>query len=295
MDWTRTPPLSQLRAFEAAARAGGLSAAARELNVTHAAVGQQIRKLEAALGARLAYRRGRGLALTEEGRRLGARLTDAFTMMAAAAEEVARRAEERPVRISLTPSFSAHWLGPRLSRFRAAHPEIELMLHPSAAVVDLVAGGFDLAIRFGAGAWPGLRAEPLLASPHVVAAAATLIAGKTLRHPRDLLELPWIQETGVDEWRVWLAEHGVAVPRKRDVLHMPGDMAVAAIRRGEGVGLTARALVAEDLAAGRLVALFDASEDGRTGYHIVWPEGPLRPPAAAVAAWLRAQGDGGAA
>lgn len=290
MDWSRTPPLSQLRAFEAAARTGGLSAAARELNVTHAAVGQQIRKLETALGVRLAYRQGRGLALTEDGRRLGARLTEAFALMGQAVASLAQEAAERPVRISLTPSFSAHWLGPRLSAFRGAHPEIELMLHPSTELVDLVVGGFDMAIRFGAGSWPGLRAERLLASPHVVVAAATLLKGRRIEQPSDLLALPWIQEIGLDEWRVWLAQHGVAVGAKRDVLHMPGDMAVAAIRRGDGVGLTARALIAEDLGAGRLQTLFEDPKD--TGYYITWPEGPLRPAAEAVVAWLRSQGDG---
>lgn len=294
MDLSNLPPLSMLRAFEAAARCGGLSAAGRELNVTHAAIGQQIKKLEARLGVMLARREGRGLALTPEGRRLADRLSDGFATFKSALDELGAAAESAPVKISLTPMFSAYWLAPRIGAFREAHPMIELMLHPSADLVDLIGEGFDFGIRFGAGpeVWPGVDGEQLVATHHVIAAAPTLLRGSPVRTPEDLLALPWIQETGTDEWRVWLSSRGVSVEGKRDVLHMPGFMAVGAIRAGQGVGLVARALVERDLAAGELVALFDDADadtpKGRQmGYYLVWPKGTLRAQAQAVVAWLR--------
>ncbi|MEL6978788.1 MAG: LysR family transcriptional regulator [Pseudomonadota bacterium] len=289
MEWSALPPLSQLRAFEAAARLGGLSAAGAELNVTHAAVGQQIRKLEMRLGHPLARREGRGLAITPEGRLLAAQLTEAFEKMRAALAAFEEEARERPVRITLTPMFSASWLAPRIGAFRNAHPMIELMLNPTPETVDIVAGGYDLAIRYGVGDWPGLESEPLLASHHMVAASPSLLKGREVKTPHDLLGLPWIQEAGTDEWGVWLASHGVErAGEKRDVLHLPGNMTLDAIRGGQGVGMIARALVEDDIAAGRLVLLFEDDRGAETtGYHLVRRPGPLREPAAKVADWLR--------
>jgi LysR family glycine cleavage system transcriptional activator len=286
MDWSRMPPLSMLRAFEAAARTGGFTAAGRELNVTHAAVAQQVRGLEARLGVTLMRREGRGLALTVEGRRLAEGLGEGLGIMRRAVAEVAGQ-DDGPVRVTLTPSFSAHWLMPRVARFREAHPEVELLFSPSAEVVDLARGEFDLGIRFGAGGWPGLEDRLLVSSALVVVAAPSLLARHRVAEPADLARLPWVQETGTDEWRSWLGAHGVEVGDKRDVLHLPGFHALAALREGQGVGLTARVFVEEDVAAGRLVALFeDEPGRARTGYHLVRRRGAMRPSVAAFVRWL---------
>ena len=280
MNWSDLPPLTMLRAFEAAARHGGFSAAGRELNVTHAAVGQQVRGLEERLGVTLMRREGRGLALTAEGERLAATLREGVgTLVAGAAE--------RPVQVTTTTAFAAGWLAPRLGIFRAEHPEIEMMLNPTVQVVDLARSEYDLAIRYGAGTWDGLVAEPLFVSPKVVVGTPALVGATPVETPADLLRYPWIQELGVEEWRVWLAEHGVAYGEKRDVLHLPGHMAVEALRTGQGIGFIARVLVEADLAAGRLVALFETSETETVGYHLVRRPGRMRPDAAAFADWLR--------
>jgi LysR family glycine cleavage system transcriptional activator len=280
------PPLSMLRAFEAAARTGGFTAAGRELNVTHAAVAQHVRGLEARLGIALMRREGRGLVLTVEGRRLAEGLGDGLETMRRAVAEVAG-ADDGPVRVTLTPSFSAHWLMPRVAAFREAHPEVELLFSPSAEVVDLARGEFDLAVRFGAGGWPGLEETLLLTSALVVVASPGLLARHPVAEPADLARLPWVQETGTDEWRSWLAAHGVEVGDKRDVLHLPGFHALAALREGQGVGLTARMFVEQDLAEGRLVALFeDEPARKRTGYFLVRRRGAMRPSVAAFARWL---------
>ncbi|MEM9782322.1 MAG: LysR substrate-binding domain-containing protein [Pseudomonadota bacterium] len=287
MSLSPLPPLTMLRAFEAAVRLGGFSAAGRELNVTHAAVAQQVRALEARLGIALMHRGGRGMAATPSGERLALGLARGLDAMRRAVETVEAEAAEQPVRVTLTPAFSAHWLLPRVGGFRASHPGIELLLSPSVDVVDLTEGGFDLAIRFGTGQWRDHDVRLLIASAHAVVATPALLARHPVEAPEDLLALPWVQEIGTEEWAVWLAARGVETAGKRDILHLPGFMAVAAMRAGEGVGLTARTFVEQDIAEGRLVALFDQHGPVRTGYHLVRPPGPLRPAVAAFIGWLQ--------
>jgi LysR family glycine cleavage system transcriptional activator len=176
MDWSEIPPLSMLRAFEAAARGGGFSAAGRELNVTHAAVAQQVRGLERRLGVALMRREGRGLSLTPEGRRLAEGLGAGFETMRGALEALAAEAADRPVRATLTPSFASNWLMPRLGGFRARHPEVELLLNPSSEVVDLRRGDYDVGVRFGKGVWPGLETEKLASTSIALVATPALLA-----------------------------------------------------------------------------------------------------------------------
>ena len=286
MDPFLLPPLSMLRAFEAAARRGGFSAAGRELNVTHAAVAQQVRKLEHHLGVKLMRRDGRGVSLTREGEQLAGRLAGAFGAMQAAIQEVTTASAERPVTITLTPAFSATWLIPRMTSFRAAHPNIEVMLSPTIDLIDMETSDIDIAIRFGAGHWPGLLAAPLLSSPVAMVAHPDLLARHPVQVPADLLGLPWVQETGTGELKIWLEEHGVNVAQKTDVLHLPGYLAVDALRTGQGAGLTARAFVEADIEAGRLISLFDDAQDNDTGYYVAHRDEPLRQTVKDVIAWL---------
>ncbi len=282
------PSLSSLRAFEAAARNHSFSAAGRELNVTHVAVGQQVRRLEETLGVTLVIRHPRGLELTPEGARLSARLVEGFGIMRAAVAEVADMHSDRPLRVTLTPMFAANWLMPRLGEFRAEHPDIELMLNPTPGSVDLQREDYELAIRYGAGDWPGLEAEPFIPARFLIVAARELVEGQRLDSPADIARLPWLMQQGTDEFDVWLAAHGVSVEGKHNITHLPGYMLVSAIREGQGVGCTTRLFVEEDLRAGRLVSLFeDAAPDMRAGYYLVRRPGPMRAPLAAFVDWLR--------
>lgn len=293
MDWSALPPLSMLRAFEAAARLGGFSAAGRELNVTHAAIAQQVRGLEARLGAALMVREGRRVSLTAEGARLADGLGDGLGRIREAVAAFQQAREDGPARVTLTPAFSAGWLMPRIAGFREANPQAEVMFSPSTEVIDLPRSEFDLAIRFGTPPWPGVLSEPLVASRPVAVATPGLLAQHPIERPEDLLALPWIQETGSDEWRVWLASRGVEMPTgraaKRDIMHLPGYMAVPALREGQGVGLTARVFVEADIAEGRLVSLFETSGHPNTGYHLLRRDAPLSPAATAFRHWLRAE------
>lgn len=284
MDWLRMPPLAALRAFSAFAEAGNVAAAGRALNVSHAAISQQLRALESHLGAVLLDRSGRGLSLTAEGRHLARALELGFGVIGAAVEELSRDSAARPLQVTMTPTFAVHWLMPRLAGFREAHPEIDLVLDPRGDLSDPAPGGVDIAIRFGQGNWPGLEAEMLLPAPMSVVAAPQLVEGRSVTCPEDLLDLPWLEELGTTEAGKWRRDHG-GQGALRTRVTLPGNLLLDAVREGQGVAAAVRPFAAADLKSGRLVELF-CSDDGR-GYHIVTSPGALRPQARVFAAWLR--------
>ncbi len=292
------PSLTALRAFEAAARTLSFSEAGREMNVSHAAVAQSVRKLEGELGRPLMRRAGRGLALTPDGALLARGVSDGFDRIRATLAAFAEEDESRPVRVTLTPNFAVGFLIPRLGGFRRAHPEVQLDIDPSARVVDLSDGHMDLAIRYGAGDWPGVESRLLVPSPRIITAAPSLIAGRAPRRLEDLAAFPWLQEQGTEEMARWLADRGIEGLHGAGGAYLPGYMIHPALLEGQGIAISGKVFVQADLDAGRLVALFeDEDPDGRLGYHLVRRAGPERPGVQAFTRWLRreaARPDGGA-
>ncbi|MDF0601067.1 LysR family transcriptional regulator [Psychromarinibacter sp. C21-152] len=282
------PPLSQLRAFAALADTGSMSGAGAQLNVSHAAVSQQVRALEDRLGLKLVTREGRSVVLTPEGQRLGATLCDSFGAMAREIEVLTGADADRPLQVTCTPSFADRWLMPRLAGFSEAHPDIHLMLNPTAQLADPAPGGIDLAIRFGAGKWPGLEAELLLETRFAIVAARDLLGDRTITEPGELLDFPWLQEVGTNEAKEWLAENGVTEARVRRMTDLPGNLLQDAVRRGQGVGATARAFIEPEIARGEMVVLFEDERRGE-GYWLVTRPGPQRPSLKAFCRWLRRQ------
>ena len=288
MDWRSLPPLSALRAFAALAETGSFTKAGQALNVTHAAVSQQVRALEERLGVALVPRDGPRGTLTPEGERLAAALATAFHGIARAVDEISGDDAQRPLQVTTTPAFAMSWLMPRLSDFRHEHPEIELMLNPTAQAVEIGPGGVDVAIRYGRGGWRGLDVELLVPTTFVLVAAPSLIGNHPIADYSDILHFPWLQELGTTEMSAWLRDHGVIAARKPNVIHLPGHLVLEAVRNGDGVSLSTRVNVERDLAAGRLVALFEESEPN-LGYHIVTRPGVKRPALRTFLAWLRRQ------
>jgi LysR family glycine cleavage system transcriptional activator len=286
MTWDGLPSLSMLRAFEAAARTRSFSAAGRELNVSHAAIGQHVRKLEAHLDRPLMQRAGRGLSLTPDGAALAQGLTEGFGTLRDAVKAFSAEDAARPVHVTLTPNFAMSWLVPRLGRFRALHPEVELRIDPTGALVDMARREHDLAIRYGRGVWPGMEATPLVRSRFLICASPELAAQVPDPTAEALLALPWLQEADTDEVAVWLAEQGIVGPRPARVTVMPGFMLLSALREGQGVACTTEMAVRGDLASGALVALHEDPAP-ESGYHIVRRPGPMRPPVRALFDWLR--------
>lgn len=288
LDWLHFPPLPALRAFEATARLGGFSAAARALNVTHAAVAQQVRALEAHLDLALVRRDGRAIALTEDGARLAASLSEGFGAIQAVLDELREGGADRPVTVTLTPTFASNWLMPRLGRFWSEHPEVAVSLRPDPRVLDLRRERLDFGIRFGEGNWPGVEATYLTSARYIVVGASKLFRGPDPLTREEMERLPWILEPDWPEQRQWIA---CCTGLDPDRLHITEfateELALSAARQGYGLHITSAALVEADLRAGEMRIAVE-TEDDNPGYYVVTPPGPLRRPARIFMRWLLA-------
>ena len=285
VDWHHMPSLTSLRAFEAVARLGGFSAAARALNVTHAAVAQQVRGLEDHLALALVRREGKALALTDDGEKLAASLAEGFGILQSGIEALRAGETERPVRVSLTASFAAQWLMPRLREFWALHPDIPLSLHPDARLVDLRRDGMDVAIRYGGGDWPGVEARYLTSGRLVVAAAPSLLGGRTGLTTPEMAALPWVLVKDWPEQNNWLRSLGLQ-PEALKIATLPTEeLALAAAQQGLGLLVEGHALIEEDLAVGRLVLIHDRAERLPAYFTLTLP-GPQRRAVRQFLSWL---------
>ncbi len=237
----RLPPMQALRAFEAAARTGSLTRAAAMLNLTHGAISHQIKALEADLGVTLFERAGRGIRLTDEGERFAARVRAAFAELATGVQELAARTNPRLLRVSVIPSFAARWLLPRIGRFVAANPDIDLDVRANMANVDFRRDDDDVAIRYGLGSWPDVTSEHLL-DDAFVPVCSPRIAGGVPRRPVGSRALHVAQERR--RAVVALVPGGEApAPRAGAGTHLQRLVAPAAGRGGRA-GHRARAHVA---------------------------------------------------
>ncbi len=287
MNWQTLPPLNALRAFAALAETGSYVAAGRALCVTHGAVIQQVKALEERLGITLVTREGRAVRLTREGALLAKDLALGFAAFQRGIEALAEVEGRDPVKVSMSPALAVSWLMPRLPGFRKAHPEVTLLLNPTSEIVTLAPGGIDLAIRYQDRRRPVEEAEVLLLADMVVVGTPGLCAGRAVSEPADLLDLPWLQELGTDEVADWLQRHGVTAERVPPISHMPGNLIMEAVRRGDGITYTARPFVAAELRTGRLVELF--AEPAFGAYFIKTAPGVLRRPVKTFLRWLRQQ------
>lgn len=288
MDWTKLPPLTALRAFAAFAQAGSTQSAGAQLNVSHAAISQQMKALEEHIGVALLDRSGRALALTAEGRRLADALVLGFGAIAREVGEIAQQGSDRPLLISTTPSFASSWLLPRLPEFRERHQGLELMMSVTPELVSFGTGGIDVAIRFGQGGWDGLMAELLVPTDIVVVAAPSLVEVRKITHPHELSKFHWLAEAGTTEATAWLKANGVEDGKVDGITYLPGNMMLDAARLGQGIVSTARCFVEDDIASGRLQLLFEPNTPSDTsGYYLVYKSGIQRAVAKAFCAWLR--------
>ena len=248
-------PLNALRAFESSARHLSFTRAAVELNVTQAAVSQQVRMLEERLGATLFKRLPRGLAITDEGLALRPVLTDAFDRIEAVLRQFEGGHFHEVLTVGAVGTFAVGWLMPRLKSFHETHPFVELRILTNNNLVDLAAEGLDFAIRFGDGTWPGSRAAKLFDAP--LSALCTPDIAQRLRTPADLANEKLLRSYRADDWSLWFEAAGLAPRAVRGPVFDSSRLMVEAAMQGAGVALAPASMFVRDLVAGRLVQPFD--------------------------------------
>lgn len=290
--------LRAIQAFEAAARHENYSGAATELSVTPAAIGQQVRALEAWLGAPLFRRLASGanrLVLTEAAAEALPEFKLGFDHLDVGLRRL-RQSQRLLVTVAVSQGFVARWLLPRLDRFAATWPAVEVRLDVSDRLADIEHGEADLGIRCGAGQWPGLAVKRLMDEEMFPVCSPSLLQG--LSAPENavaLARMPLIHDltmphSGVfPSWREWLQEQGVRMSRSLHGLQINLSAAVVqAALNGQGVALARRAFVSDELRSGRLQRLLPAVQwPIRWAYYVVQPESAmLREPVTAFVDWL---------
>jgi len=281
--------MQALRAFEAAARTGSLTRAAEALSVTHGAISHQIKALEATVGVPLVERAGRGIRLTDDGERLATRVRAALADIAEALREASERDNPRHLRVSVTPSFAARWLLPRLGGFLARHPDIDLDVRSTIALVDFRRDDIDIAIRHGFGGWPDVHAEPILTDTFFPVCSPRL-APRLPRTPSDLAHFTLLRSD--DEWwKPWFDAVGLDWPEPdRGPIFNDSALMLQAAVEGQGVALARNSLLGNDVKNGLLVRLFDIDVPAPRRYYLVYPPRLVGSPKLALfRAWLEGE------
>jgi len=284
----RLPPMQALRAFEAAARLSSLTRAASALNVTHGAISHQIKALEAELGTRLTERDGRGIRLTDEGRRFAFRIRAVLADLGEAVREVASRANPHQLRVSVMPSFAARWLLPRVGRFIAGHPDIDLDVRASNALADFRRDDVDVAIRYGGGDYPGTFTEFLMDDYYFPVCSPRLNGGQLPAHPADLARYMLLRSEN-EYWQTWFAKAELDLPEPaRGPMFDDTSHVLQAAIEGQGIALARSSLIGRDLDNGLLVRPFDVVVPSPHKYWFVCPARLAESPKiVAFLAWLK--------
>lgn len=256
MNWSALPPLAALRAFAAYAETRSVTEAGAALNVSHAAISQQMRALEKHLNLPLLDRTRRQLDFTPEGAKLAQSLTRAFRAIAETSETLARSAQNRALHISCPPELAGCWLLPLVSEFRTNHPEIQLLIDPIMPQALFDPRGSDFIISHGTGHLGEFEAHHLCDAPYVIVASRLMLDGDLPQSPAELRDLTWLSVPGATEASSWMASLGLSAketPKQR--VTAPHELRDS-LRLGLGLAAVPLLTVRDDLATGRLVELF---------------------------------------
>lgn len=291
--------LNALRAFEASARHGSFSEAAAELNVTPAAVGQLVRSLEEWLGGPLFHRSPSGrtrLVATETAQRALADIRAGFDRLSLGLERLKEGSVNGVLTVTVSPAFAAKWLLPRIDRFHERWPDIDVRLDTNLKLLDFLAQGIDIGVRYGAGTWAGLVAEKLMEEEiYPVCSPSLLNDAASLRAPPDVLGQTLLHDLSVDRaagfatWETWFGKAGIseAAPQRGLKINNSAAVLQAAID-GRGIALARSIMARDDLMAGRLVRLFpEIALPSALAYYVVYrAERAGLPRVAAFRDWL---------
>jgi len=291
------PPLNALRAFEAAARHMSFSKAAEELNVTPAAISQQIRALEDIAGVKLFRRLTRALLLTDAGRIALPAMTEGLDLLAEGYTAMRRQEEAGLLTVSVAPSLGAKWLVPRLEGFRTLYPQFDIRIDATDRLADFQRGDVDVALRYGDGNYDGMDVRCLMSELAAPVCSPSLLTGiHPLRSPEDLrhhtlLHSQWrMQHPFAPNWRMWLKASGLTdIDPEHGPRFSEDNLVAQAAIAGQGVALVGQAVAAADLRAGLLVHPFGAPSDKHQSYsyYVVYPkEDATRPKVRAFTEWV---------
>jgi LysR family glycine cleavage system transcriptional activator len=289
--------LNALRAFEAAARQLSFAAAASELNVTPSAISQQIRTLEEYLNMPLFIRSKVGITLTPQARDAYPAIRDGLEQLARGFERLRFSQHDRLVTLTAPPSFAAHWLLPRIDRFRQQHPDLEIRLDASDRLADFAAEGIDIGVRYGLGGYPGLVADKLLAEQVVPVCSPTLLSSGATADEAWFARMTLIHDTTSEfdptfpTWKQWFQARGMAgVDASRGLRVNSSLLAIQAAIDGQGIALARTVIAERDVRSGRLVAPLPHAERTRCAYYVVHvPHALTHRKVRAVREWLFAE------
>jgi len=284
----RIPPTQALRALEAVARTGSLTKAADAMHVTHGAISHQLKGLEDDLGVRLIERAGRGIRLTDEGERFASRVRSALAELAEAVREITERSNPRQFRVSVMPSFAARWLLPRIGRFLAANPDIDLDVRASVTLADFRRDDVEAALRYGGGHYPGVASEHLLDDVFYPVCSPRLGGGRLPTRPAEISRYLLLRSDN-EFWQPWFRAAGLdwPEPTRGPIFNDASHLMQAAVD-GQGIALARSSLIGNDLANGVLVRLFEIEVPSPFHYYLVYPPRLANSPKLArFRAWLR--------
>ena len=295
-----------MRAFEVSARHQSFSAAAAELNVTPAAVGQLVRTLEEWLGAPLFHRAAGGRARlipTEAAQRALPEIRAGFDRLALGLERLKGENSNSVLTVTVSPAFAANWLLPRMDRFQAICPDTDVRLDTNPNAVDFVSNRIDIGVRYGQGSWPGLAAEKLMdeevypvCSPDMLRGTDRLTNPAELEHETLIHDLSMDGHAGFPTWAAWLQKAGVAAASGARGMKINNSAAVlqAAIG-GHGIALARSVMARDDLASGKLVRLFSGIRFcSPLAYYVVYhADHAGLPRIRAFRDWLMLEAEGG--
>lgn len=275
----KLPPLNALRAFEAAGRHLSFTKAADELNVTPAAISQQIRTLEDFIGTPLFRRVTRALFLTDTGQEALPLLAEGFDRLEDAADRMKARETAGLLTVSAAPSFAAKWLVHRLHRFQEQYPDINIRLDATLNIIDFDRDRVDIAIRFGLGKYPGMHVTHLMNEDIGPVCSPELMNGpKPLRKPEDLqhhtlIHVDWgAQEEVQPDWSMWLKAAGAEnIDARKGPVFTTEVLAIEAALDSHGVALINQSIIQQDLDRGRLVRPYKLALSTNFGIHFVCP------------------------
>ena len=285
------PSISLLAAFEAVARTGSVTGAARELDLTQSAVSRQIKALEEQLGVELFLRERQTVRLTLAGDSYAREIREALRRISSASLNLRANPHGGTLNLAILPTFGTRWLAPRLGGFLRNNPGVTINLVTRLSSFDFRLDAIDAAIHFGHPHWPGAELTFLMSEKTVPACSPQFLREHAISKPEHLLDLPLLHlTTRPDAWEIWFAENGVAFQSLHGMLFDQFATAAQAAVAGLGVALLPTFLIQDELKRGDLVAAIDREIESRDCYYLAYPsERADYAPLAAFREWIEAE------